>query len=75
MAAPESTPIIYQHIPCRGAIHGDRTAMPESTLIIQRHIPCRGAIHGDQTATPEPTLIIHGDLMTFPEPDSHSGSN
>ncbi|XIH79671.1 hypothetical protein C1N56_18435 [Pantoea sp. SGAir0175] len=50
-------------------------AMPEFMSIIQQHIPCRGAIHGDRTAKPEPTPIIHGDLMTFPEPDLHPGSD
>ena len=59
----------------RGAIHGDRMAAPESTLIIQRHIPCRVAIHGDRMGAPESTPIIHGDRMTFPEPDSHPGSD
>ncbi|XIH61154.1 hypothetical protein C1N60_19130 [Pantoea sp. SGAir0184] len=74
-ATPEATPIIQQHVPCRGAIHGDRMAAPASTPIIQQHIPCRVAIHGDRMAAPESTSIIHGDLMTFPEPDSHSRSH
>ncbi|WP_193717990.1 hypothetical protein [Pantoea dispersa] len=50
-------------------------AAPASTPIIQQHIPCRVAIHGDRMAAPESTSIIHGDLMTFPEPDSNPGSN